>query len=683
MDEDQTAAYNWIISGHNALLTGQGGTGKSYVIKKAVHFLRKEGYNVALTCSTGIAASHFDAHASTLHKWAGLEDGRYENMELSHLLKTDERFQNVNQNLKQTNYLFIYEISMISSKLLAQVEFVCSELRDQNLYFGGISVILSGDFFQLPPVKNELYGDFGHLCFSLPWFKCAFPHHIDLKIIHRQSESLLLQAVNDLEQGKLSEKTVAFVNSLNRPLKNPFLEKAIYLFARNIEVDLFNYEKIQSIQSQLYVFQSEDEGSNDFLQKILAPKYLGLKIGVPVMLLVNLTNELVNGKIGKVFEIENDNTKCIYVEFKVGEVRKTVQIVRQLFTKYDPVDKIYLAKRLQFPLKLAYAITIHKSQGMSLDAVVVDCSNAGFPGQIGVAVGRAKCSDGLVIKNVKPSLVKPHSEAVYKRYENCSIGEVVNDFSYCKMLNKDTDENNNSDNSSFNNEQKSEDSSDDDTLNYYEEKNSGSEFSDLEPDVLELIDEMEMPDDLLDTFKSLLSEFSDTPLYDSSVKVKTETLEHLLSFTQWYDGQQNKIHHFANAAFEEGKTQFSAKDFNKFYTNISQYLQSKEFRSETSKLADKYKSVDKNEVFQILTTITFNLQKQELKVVNERCEKDKPDILKKISTEQDLIASARGKIRYISGYVVAKLKYKNSKLLRNSLFAPGKEERIKRTVTKN
>lgn len=113
------------------------------------------------------------------------------------------------------------------------------------------------------------------------------------------------------------------------------------------------------------------------------------------MLLVNLTNELVNGKIGKVFEIENDN---IYVEFKVGEVRKTVQIVRQLFTKYDPVDNIYLAKRLQFPLKLAYAITIHKSQGMSLDAVVVDCSNAGFPGQIGVAVGRAKCSDGLVIK---------------------------------------------------------------------------------------------------------------------------------------------------------------------------------------------------------------------------------------------------------------------------------------------
>lgn len=162
MDEDQTAAYNLIISGHNTLLTGQGGTVKSYVIKKkkAVHFLRKERYNVALTCSTGIAASHFDAHASTLHKWTGLEDGHYENMELLHLLKMDERFQNVNQNLKQTNYLFIDEISMISSKLLAQVECVYSELRDQNLYFGGISVILSGDFFQLPPVKNELYGEY-------------------------------------------------------------------------------------------------------------------------------------------------------------------------------------------------------------------------------------------------------------------------------------------------------------------------------------------------------------------------------------------------------------------------------------------------------------------------------------------------------------------------------------------
>ena len=94
------------------------------------------------------------------HKWAGLKDGRYVNMELLHLLKTDKRFQNVNQNLKQTNYLFIDEISMISSKLLAQVEFVCRELRDQNLYFGGISVILSGDFSNYHQLKMSCMENF-------------------------------------------------------------------------------------------------------------------------------------------------------------------------------------------------------------------------------------------------------------------------------------------------------------------------------------------------------------------------------------------------------------------------------------------------------------------------------------------------------------------------------------------
>ncbi|CAC5370346.1 PIF1 [Mytilus coruscus] len=339
VDEEQDQAFNLIVSGHNLFLTGQAGTGKSYVIKKAVKHLRNIGKMVALTCSTGIATSVFEhEHACTLHKWAGLEDGRHQNDELLHLIINDERF------------------------------------------------------VKLPPIKNELYGDFGHHCFLHPCFKDAFSHHINLEIIHRQSETLLVTAVNEFERETISENTIAFLNSLHRPLNDKNLEKAVHLFARNVDVDLFNYERIQKIPSQLYVYQADDEGR--------------IKIGIPVILLVNLSDELVNGKVGTVTYIDNDSC-TLSVQFCIKSVKKTVKLTKYLFTKYDPVDKIILAKRLQFSIKVAYAITIHKSQGMSLQYLSIDCSNACFPGQIGVAVGRAKSTDGLMLKNFKLSLVKP------------------------------------------------------------------------------------------------------------------------------------------------------------------------------------------------------------------------------------------------------------------------------------
>ncbi|CAC5370345.1 unnamed protein product [Mytilus coruscus] len=190
---------------------------------------------------------------------------------------------------------------------------------------------------------------------------------------------------------------------------------------------------------------------------------------------------------------------------------------------------------------------------------------------------------------------------------------------------------------------------------------------------------MEIPDKFLTAFNVVISDLNDTPLHDAATNVKTEKLQLLLAFSTWYDVQLDKIDDITLGALQEGKFQFSAKDFDKFYTDINQYLQSIEFRSATSKLAEKNKSVDKVSVFQILTNLIFNLQSDKRKEVKERSEKGTPNIPNKISTEQELNASARGKIRYVSGYVVAKLKYKNSKLLRNTIFAPGKEDTIKRT----
>lgn len=112
----------------------------------------------------------------------------------------------------ETDCLFIDEVSMISRKILNQIEFVCRGLKNSDKFFGGLQVVLVGDFYQLQPVRNEFYGDFGYPCFSVDWFKDAFPHVINLHIIHRQQETDLITAVNEMEQGLPSQATVAFLN---------------------------------------------------------------------------------------------------------------------------------------------------------------------------------------------------------------------------------------------------------------------------------------------------------------------------------------------------------------------------------------------------------------------------------------------------------------------------------------
>lgn len=308
---------------------------------------------------------------------------------------------------------------MVSKRTLIQIEFVCRSVRNSDLFFGGLQVVLVGDFYQLQPVRNDIYGDLGHPCFLAKWFKDAFSYAINLKVIHRQEETNLILAVNELELGQPSSNTVAFLNSLSRPITPERTQSAVYLFARDIDVMLFNHNKLKSVVGDLHAFKSEDSGDVKMCDQFLAPKFLGVKIGCPVMLLTNLTDYLVNGKMGTVKIIEED---YIHVTFCLFGETRTVKISKFTFTKFDPVRKSTIATKRQFPLNLAYAFTIHKSQGMAIENLVVDCSNATFPGQIGVAIGRAKSIDGLCVKIFKPSLCRPHPTAVEHFYLHCCHG---------------------------------------------------------------------------------------------------------------------------------------------------------------------------------------------------------------------------------------------------------------------
>ena len=132
---------------------------------------------------------------------------------LVHLIKTDERFNDVKDNVQSTNTLIIDEISMISSQVLGQVQFICQKVRSSSVIFGNLQVILAGDLLQLLLVANELLGDRGLHCVNVSWFNRCFPHKIKLNFIHRKSDTTLIKCINALEKGNVSDEGVAFINS--------------------------------------------------------------------------------------------------------------------------------------------------------------------------------------------------------------------------------------------------------------------------------------------------------------------------------------------------------------------------------------------------------------------------------------------------------------------------------------
>ena len=520
---------------------------------------------MSVVCSTGLAATLYGSlGAKTLHKWAGIEDGRHLDEEIVHLVQSDERFITVKKDIMSTDLLIIDEISMISAKTLHQVEVLCRNIRESLDFFGGIQIILSGDFYQLPPVENKLIGEPGNYCYKLPWFNDCFPHKIELNIIHRQSEAELIKCINNLELGNPSEETIAFLNSLDRPLPNE--NEATQLFARNFDVDIFNYYKIQNLPGEMKTYRATDEGSEYYLRKFLAPKNLGLKVGCKVMLVRNLSDTLVNGLCGIVCQLNNVS---VDVKFEINYKFVTVTLKPVVFTTYDPVEKIFVAKRTQIPLKLAYAITVHKSQGMSLSYVVVNCEYCFQAGQIGVAVGRAVQIDGLRVKIFRKTLCRKHPPHVTDFYQNFSLGILKDDLSCCRkrkktILQTEISENPNDFDDNI--------TSIDNLFENIQECFQNDSDSDNEIENLEKIDLVLDRDDLLPAkvaVESVIKEFIGTPVENDILSFKDAIMRNIHPFEEWYASQLSFIEDIGLNTLPEGQKTYSAKQQHVFFCKIS------------------------------------------------------------------------------------------------------------------
>ena len=319
---------------------------------------------------------------------------------------------------------------MLDIKTFEYVDSVLRQVRSCDEPFGGIQVLFIGDFFQLPPVeKNENSAQ--KYCFESKLWEDLDLYTVLLTKNYRQNEENLITALSNMRTNSLTDADVKLLKT-RECKENIDTQNALHIFATNQEADNYNnmkFNKINSKEYKLYAIDGVYKGEKlienptnlreeNILKRIdvacSAEKSISLKIGVRVMLLINYDFEkgLINGSCGEVKEINED---YILVYFDNGQSAK---ITRHDFEFYN--NEKLIALRRQFPLRLAYGITIHKSQGMSLDKLVVDCSRIFEKGQAYVALSRIKTLNGLYLQNFNPAKVMVDNTVV-EFYKNLKI----------------------------------------------------------------------------------------------------------------------------------------------------------------------------------------------------------------------------------------------------------------------
>lgn len=400
LDSDQQRVVDAVKSGRNVFFTGPAGTGKSYVISR----IAGSDPSIALTALTGIAAVNIGG--KTLHSWGGigLAQGTKESI-------YDEMAGGSKLNWKRCRVLVVDEVSMMSDDLLEKVDYVARRCRDVAAPFGGIQVVFIGDFYQLPPVSKEAEAKY---CFESPlWEKLNFVH-ILLKTNHRQVDPVLVDGLAKMRLGKLDPEFMRLV-STPKVYDGPI--QPTKLFPINATVDKINESELQKLMkdsTSVTFVAKEREYTRGALKNVRGETKLVLAVGAQVVHLTNLP-PLYNGTRGVVTGF-NDGLPL--VQF----VGLTVPVAVPVFAfEYRERNRL-LASRTCIPLRLAWACTVHKSQGMTIPLLEVDCKGVFAASQAYVAVSRAKDLEGLYVKNLNQGCcwVDPRVDAFYAGFEENS-----------------------------------------------------------------------------------------------------------------------------------------------------------------------------------------------------------------------------------------------------------------------
>jgi ATP-dependent exoDNAse (exonuclease V) alpha subunit len=382
----QKDALAILQTGANVFLTGSPGSGKTYTVRAYIDWLRSHGIEPAITASTGVAATHI--HGQTIHAWSGIGiTDNFTQYELDRIAGKEP----VAKRIQKTSVLIIDEISMLSGTILDAVDAVCKQVRGNELPFGGMQVVLVGDFFQLPPVAGR--GRAVQFAFESRAWKFLHVLTCYLTEQHRQEDSQFLSLLTAIRAGSFAEDEGELLQERFTSVEKVSVEVP-RLYTHNADVDRINEAQLAALPGNAKVFQMESSGTANLVESLkrgcLSPERLTLKEGAIVMCTKNNPSlGYANGTLGKVIGFSTDDG------YPMIETRDGRTIILSPVEWVVEEDGRIRARIAQIPLRLAWAITVHKSQGQSLDAAAMDLSRSFEYGQGYVALSRVRTLEGL------------------------------------------------------------------------------------------------------------------------------------------------------------------------------------------------------------------------------------------------------------------------------------------------
>ena len=423
LSKDQETALEIYDKCENLFITGPGGVGKSYLIHLLVERYKNKK-NIQVCGMTGVASELLNCNAKTIHSWsgAGLVSG-----DENKILKNIMYNRNSVKNWKSVDILIVDEVSMMSKKFFEILDKVGRYIRRINKPFGGIQLIFSGDFYQLPPVPDKTDKETSMFCFESEMWNQTFKNVVVLNKIFRQNDKIFMKILKQVRKGAITKNTFDILNNklLNKNKKldkkyNPVIMSPIRSVVNKINesnMNKLNTEELTYEYQVVYPTSNESKMTinnevNDLEKRLNAPKILKLKIGANVMCTANIDTEssakIINGSQGKIIKFE---AGLPVVSFKNG----TTRIIDKHKWKSDIIPDLYIS---QIPLILSWAITIHKSQGITLESAIIDAGDNIFEcGQIYVAFSRVKTLDGLFLANFNHKKIKTNKKVI-DYYEN-------------------------------------------------------------------------------------------------------------------------------------------------------------------------------------------------------------------------------------------------------------------------
>ena len=421
LSKTQKCALDLFKDGKNVLILGPGGVGKSYLIKTMEEFIKKEKeYKKMYVCSTtGISA--YNIGGMTIHSFMGIGTGE---MEITALIKKVCRKKMYRERIMNTDILVIDEISMLSGELFEKLNIICQSIRKNNLFFGGIQVVFTGDLLQLLPIfnrNNQLYNQIDErLIIESPVFNKEFnsSNIITLTENFRQKgDATFINLLSKIRDGTFTDSEIHILN--NRKTMPENITEHVHLVSSNKKAQLINESQLNKLKTKeikyksVFLSSGKDTNIKELLIKELQSQFnqkgiteLTLKKGARVMLIKNMdvSRGLVNGALGTIKSFTQDPSTGQDIPLVLFDGEQSIQEIIPSVSWELEIDN---CKGLahQIPLMLAYSITVHKSQSLSLDSAVLDLADCFTDHQVYVALSRLRSLDGLYLKSFNPAKI--------------------------------------------------------------------------------------------------------------------------------------------------------------------------------------------------------------------------------------------------------------------------------------